>query len=177
MIAPVSTRTPHARPTLPPPGRIAAPSAEPAMSIATTDVWNPTNDPTGPAEPEPPTDGGPTLPRDGFKESLVGSALHTTGAAAIAAGIGFVVGGPLGAAVGAGIGATLAQGFMQLLTRFADGGKPVAAALPGLAAGAGALAGGLIWGAGAAALGVVLAPLALTGAYLLVRGQLEKIRY
>lgn len=177
MIAPVSTRSPYFRPAAPAPARpAAAASTEPALSIATTDVWNPTTDPTVPNEPEPPAD-GPTRPRDGFKESLVGSALHTSGAAAIAGGIGFLVGGPFGAAVGAGIGAAAGQGFMQLLTRFADGGKPLAAALPGLAAGAGALAGGLIWGAGAAALGVILAPLALTGGYLLVRRQLEKITY
>jgi hypothetical protein len=175
MIAPVSIRVPPFRPTAPAPARPAA-GTEAALSIATTDVWNPTTDPTLPNEPAPPAD-GPTLPRDGFKESLVGSALHTTGAAAIAGGIGFLVGGPFGAAVGAGIGAAAAQGFMQLLTRFADGGKPVAAALPGLAAGAGALAGGLIWGAGAAAWGLILAPLALTGGYLLVRRQLEKITY
>lgn len=129
-----------------------------------------TQEPIPDPQPQPNPD-----PHKGFRESLVGSAWHTAAGAAVGGVVGAAIGRGRGAVWGASIGAAAAQGFMQFLTRVADGGVPKAAAIPGALAAAGGAAGALAAGAAGAAVGIVAGPLAVLGYFYGVRWLANRI--
>jgi hypothetical protein len=109
-------------------------------------------------------------PANREREVVGGTALYAAGAGGVGALIGLCMAGPVGAAWGAGIGSLVAQGFMQMLVRTADGSPsdaPRTALFTGGAAlGLAAIAGGL-GGVAAFAWAAVLIPAALGGLLLL----------
>lgn len=144
MIAPVS-RIPR-----------SYPRPQPRVQAVPTQNAPSQNAPVPDPQPQPNPD-----PLKGFRESLVGGAWATTLGAAVGGVAGALIGRGRGAGWGAAIGATLGQGAMQLITRFADGGEPKAAVIPGVAAAVGGTIGALVLGGAGAAFGLVAAPAAV----------------